>query len=289
MSSTCTTTSAPCAREHAQVRSISTAKERDLETGLDSFGARYMSSATGRWTSPDLLNLTEDRLLNPTNTLNKYVYGANNPLKYIDRDGKDITVFFESPSLIPPSAGHILFTAENQQTGDAAVMSFGPIRSGFGDAERTFAGLPMVGTRSFGLDNATADDLRKTYSSLTIETSPEEAQQVIDFIRQHPDVGDSYMLYQSNCTTVCVEALKVINKLTQNNKDWTPSGLWKTIFTKYAHPHWQNNLGWTASRPGVDYGRPNLGYDSFQLLELLSKHCTDSWNDKTNTLTSTCN
>ena len=36
--------------------------------------------------------------VNPTNTLNKYVYGANNPLKYIDKDGKDITIFYRPPS-----------------------------------------------------------------------------------------------------------------------------------------------------------------------------------------------
>ena len=30
-----------------------TSKERDAETGLDYFGARYFSGAQGRWTSPD--------------------------------------------------------------------------------------------------------------------------------------------------------------------------------------------------------------------------------------------
>jgi RHS repeat-associated protein len=30
-----------------------TGKERDAETGLDSFGARYYSGAQGRFTSPD--------------------------------------------------------------------------------------------------------------------------------------------------------------------------------------------------------------------------------------------
>ncbi len=34
-------------------RSGSTGKERDAETGLDFFGARYMSSAQGRFTSTD--------------------------------------------------------------------------------------------------------------------------------------------------------------------------------------------------------------------------------------------
>ena len=91
-----------------------TGKERDAETGVDFFGARYMSSAQGRWTSPDRLNITDHKLSVPS-TLNKYVYGANNPLKYVDPDGKDITIFYESPSFF--SAGHILFTAENEQNG----------------------------------------------------------------------------------------------------------------------------------------------------------------------------
>jgi len=30
-----------------------TGKERDAETGLDYFEARYFSGAQGRWTSPD--------------------------------------------------------------------------------------------------------------------------------------------------------------------------------------------------------------------------------------------
>lgn len=77
-----------------------TGKERDAESGLDYFGARYMSSAQGRWTSPDAINLTNARLFSPSNTLNKYVYGGNNPLKYIDRDGRDITVFYRPSGLM---------------------------------------------------------------------------------------------------------------------------------------------------------------------------------------------
>ena len=181
--------------------------------------------------SPDYINLTDERVLKPTNTLNKYVYGGNNPLKYVDLDGKDITVFYESPSLFRLSAGHILFTAENQENGDAAVMSFGPIRNGFGDAERTLGGLPQVSTSEFGLAGATADELRHQYTSLTVQTTPEEAQQVIDWINEHGGVealAGGYMLYDQNCTTVCRDALKLINKLAQGNKDWTPSGLWNT-------------------------------------------------------------
>src|SRR5271170_2289856 len=67
-----------------RVGSRSPGKERDTESGNDYFGARYYGSTMGRFMSPDPLNLTEDRLMNPWNTLNKYAYGANNPLKYID-------------------------------------------------------------------------------------------------------------------------------------------------------------------------------------------------------------
>jgi RHS repeat-associated protein len=55
---------------------VFTGKPRDYESGLglDYFGARYVSGPQGRWTSPDLVNVTNARLLEPSNTLNKYVY-----------------------------------------------------------------------------------------------------------------------------------------------------------------------------------------------------------------------
>jgi RHS repeat-associated protein len=55
-----------------------TGKERDSESGLDNFGARFDSSSLGRFMSPDPINLTKRRLINPGNTLNKYVYAADN-------------------------------------------------------------------------------------------------------------------------------------------------------------------------------------------------------------------
>src|SRR5690349_25120453 len=57
-----------------------TSKERDAETGLDYFGARYMSSAQGRFTSPDPL-IASAKLEDPQ-TWNQYVYARNNPLRY---------------------------------------------------------------------------------------------------------------------------------------------------------------------------------------------------------------
>jgi RHS repeat-associated protein len=63
-----------------------TSQERDAETGLDYFGARYMSSAQGRFTSPDEPWVDQDPR-NPQ-SWNLYAYGRNNPLRFSDSDGR---------------------------------------------------------------------------------------------------------------------------------------------------------------------------------------------------------
>jgi len=68
-----------------------TGKERDAETGLDFFEARYFSGAQGRFTSPDPLYIDAKRLLDPQ-SLNLYAYVRNNPLKFVDPDGMDFVL-----------------------------------------------------------------------------------------------------------------------------------------------------------------------------------------------------
>jgi RHS repeat-associated protein len=88
------------------VRQKFTRKERDNETGLDYFLARYYSSTQGRFTSPDeftggpdeLFEFEESASDNPTfyaeladpQSLNKYQYAYNNPLRFVDPDGHQI-------------------------------------------------------------------------------------------------------------------------------------------------------------------------------------------------------
>src|SRR6185312_14162609 len=64
-----------------------TGKERDTESGLDYFGARYYGSSMGRFMSPDPVVITTERLMNPQQ-LNLYAYVANNPLRFIDPTGE---------------------------------------------------------------------------------------------------------------------------------------------------------------------------------------------------------
>jgi RHS repeat-associated protein len=59
-----------------------TGKERDTESGLDFFGARYFASTLGRFVSPDPL-LNSGQPWNPQ-SWNRYAYVENNPLRYTD-------------------------------------------------------------------------------------------------------------------------------------------------------------------------------------------------------------
>jgi RHS repeat-associated protein len=59
-----------------------TGKERDAESGLDNFGARYYGSTLGRFLQVDPANV--GALLPEPQTWNAYAYVGNNPLRFID-------------------------------------------------------------------------------------------------------------------------------------------------------------------------------------------------------------
>jgi RHS repeat-associated protein len=65
-----------------------TGKERDQETGLDYFGARFYAARVGRFTTVDPLLDQGAALINPQKW-NRYGYGLNNPFRYVDPDGRD--------------------------------------------------------------------------------------------------------------------------------------------------------------------------------------------------------
>jgi RHS repeat-associated protein len=64
-----------------------TGKERDAESGLDYFGARYYGGALGRFTSPD--DPSNDQDEHDPQSWSLYSYVRSNPLRSIDPNGED--------------------------------------------------------------------------------------------------------------------------------------------------------------------------------------------------------
>ena len=71
-----------------RVRQQFTSQERDFETGLDHFGARYYASLQGKFTSPD--DFLNDTHVDAPASWNLYTYVRNNPLKYVDPRGREV-------------------------------------------------------------------------------------------------------------------------------------------------------------------------------------------------------
>ena len=68
-----------------------TGKERDVESGLDNFGARYYGSNMGRFMSPDPVFASAARVMDPQQW-NMYAYARNNPLSITDPTGMDFNL-----------------------------------------------------------------------------------------------------------------------------------------------------------------------------------------------------
>lgn len=80
-----------------------TGKERDSETGLDYFGARYYRGNLGRFTTVDPAYVLQENLLDPQRW-NKYAYARDNPIRYTDPDGKVIFDYQEFKGYLSEAA-----------------------------------------------------------------------------------------------------------------------------------------------------------------------------------------
>ncbi len=80
--------------------------ERDFETGLDYFGARHYQALWGRFTTIDPVYTWEENLVDPQRW-NRYSYVRNNPLRWVDPDGR------MALPLITAAVGAIVYAAWN--------------------------------------------------------------------------------------------------------------------------------------------------------------------------------
>ena len=80
--------------------------EKDAETSLDYVGARYYASQPGRFTSTDPV-LDFEQTLGDPQRWNRYAYSFNNPLRYVDPDGRQAWLAWAQNILNSPSAQRI--------------------------------------------------------------------------------------------------------------------------------------------------------------------------------------
>jgi RHS repeat-associated protein len=226
-----------------------TGKERDPESGLDYFGARYYASGMARFLSSDPIRITSKRLVNPGSRLNLYSYGANNPMLYVDPTGRDVTFFYRAPSGGQQDAGHFFMAVTNQATGQVKFLDYYPQ----GDK----GWLPKAG--SFN-QNMTEERL-KQHAALTIRTTPEVAQQMIDAIESREKNLEMFWILGTGgsrmCVDICLDVLSILDEDLDPLFLNTPTALWAVVYGEYS-PR-SVIKGYYESEPGVDYGVPFSG------------------------------
>jgi RHS repeat-associated protein len=116
---------------------VFTGKERDAESGLDYFGARYYSSSIGRWMSPDWADKPEavpySSLDNPQ-SLNLYGYVLNNPLTCMSKE-----------EMTWEAAYSLLSKAEDGTSADSICTAITRLGKPF-DAMQVRRAAPLVST-----------------------------------------------------------------------------------------------------------------------------------------------
>jgi RHS repeat-associated protein len=162
------------------VRQKFTGKERDSETGLDYFEARYYAGKQGRFTSPDEFSGGPDDLFdfadlaseNPTfygnpfepQSLNKYQYCYNNPLGYTDPDGHGIETLWDAANVALGVASFVKNVKEGNVKGavvdavgvviDSAATALPFIPGGAGTAIKVYRGANAAANVIQGTDKA---------------------------------------------------------------------------------------------------------------------------------------
>ena len=142
--------------------SRSTGKERDTESGLDYFGARYYASNMGRWMSPDWAAKPEavpySDLMNPQ-SLNLYSYVNNNPLSRADADGHCYPLCTVAAGIVIGAGAEFIseFAAgQGYSAGRITAAAAGGAVIGFLGPAGAAAELGAVGTTAFAVGGAVA-------------------------------------------------------------------------------------------------------------------------------------
>ena len=187
------------------IGSRSSGKERDAETGLDYFGARYYSGAQGRFITPDWSETPTPvpyaKYYDPQ-TLNLYAYVRNNPLSNLDKDGHVCTGDICDEVIVtatPDAPPHVIV---NQKIGDQYKSGVGTtVTIQFSDKNGPLTNMPIKESntsRSSGnqIENPNPvntnsegkikDVVMKAVASESDPNDSPSSTEVRDYVNSHP-------------------------------------------------------------------------------------------------------
>jgi RHS repeat-associated protein len=81
-------------------------KAFDASTNLSYMSARYYNPTLGRFISPDPVHFVEDNV----HSFNRYAYANNNPMKFVDPDGKQGVLVAQLGPMSPRALGERVFS-----------------------------------------------------------------------------------------------------------------------------------------------------------------------------------
>jgi len=231
-----------------------TGKERDSETGLDFFGARYFSGPQGRFASPD----SGPYIWRDPQTLNRYAYTRNNPLKFVDPTGKYFVVASEMREQVKQYISTMLRSPQGAATINAIAASSKPVSYNLGSLARVQSGNNLSGTAGstvvvpgnqpgqIGGANVTLDNnnisfiSQKTGStnfSVGLKAFAHEDQHVTDMLRANTFQGAAAAgasgdapsrpgALDTSGGTAESRALQIMGDLGDAGQDYLPSPRW---------------------------------------------------------------
>ena len=202
-----------------------TGKEMDEETGLYYYGARYLDPKYSRWLSgdPALGEYVPAAGSEPSklagmggvyNTVNLhlYHYAGNNPVKYIDPDGRDI-IYLNDQTAVGGN-GHGAMLIGNNEDGWTYYSKDGPFAANQDidpnndndDRKRTengnFKSTKYASVEDFNNDKAVSERYNRR---VQIETSRTEDAKMTKYADEHWD--DKYNFGIENCSDLVLDTM----------------------------------------------------------------------------------
>lgn len=196
------------------IRQQFTSKERDIETMLDFFGARYLSSTQGRFTSPDPFSIIQMRQSAPNDAKthsafmqfigdprrwNRFAYAINSPLVFTDKTGLDIMIIENGPTKGNP-LGHTAI----------AITGRGVYSMGNADAERQQDRNNNIlggGVKDYLEREIPRRDTTLIIIKTTAAQDAAAAAALMDMAKTRPMLQSDVNLAADNCSTRVNEAL----------------------------------------------------------------------------------